>query len=138
MPLNMKQKVLYGMIIFIVVVVGVFLILLWRNPLLFDKQIHMEKKLYSISKTITTEELEQRGYIDTTNVQQTENEKIERFLQKAQNHQKATLKTFQIQENELYVKIFYYDSKTGNIRMLTYLPKKQAGTAPETYADTFK
>lgn len=126
--MKIKRKNLYCIIFLILFVMSILLIFVRYNSLSINK---IEKKLYSMSKTITVKELKQSGYIDTTNIQETKNNKIEKFFLKAQNQKKAVLKTFQMQEDKLYVRIFYSDSKLKEISSLTYLPWSQQSISPD-------
>ncbi len=91
----------------------------------------LERDLYSLSPSLTEEELVRKGYIYLTGVQPAENIEINRFLYYAGSKQKAVLKTFQLQNGEIELKIFYSDPQVGAIRLIQYSLRAQSVTAPD-------
>lgn len=121
----MKDKNSYKLIICAILVsvaVGSIAIVVVsrRNPV-----ASLQKELLSMHSRITEDELHRKGYINTTNPLPEQNEEIQRFLHYSSINQKAykiCLRTYQIVDKELYVKIFWFDPDLNLIRSWTYLP----------------
>lgn len=121
-----KTKRIVAIMLFIVVlVIGTMFV-----AMSYDYS-SLERDLYSLSPSTTEEELVRMGYIDLTGIQPTENIEINRFVYYAGSKQKAVLKTFQSQNGEIELKIFYSDPQVGAIRLLPYSLRAQSVTAPD-------
>lgn len=94
-------------------------------------EITLLKAMYSLSKTVTKEEMEDLGYIDVSDVHRQKNEKIENFLQQVRMNRKAILKTFQIQKGEMTSRCFYHDPQWDFIRSWRYFPWVQVADVRE-------
>lgn len=120
-----QKKIYYFILILLLLTVASALIFLRLN------EPTLEEELFSLKSTIDEEELRKMGYIDISNIHQTENEEIKNFLIRSQNYQKAVIKTFQVKDGELYAKIFYSDPELREIRSWTFVPWKQRAIAPD-------
>lgn len=91
----------------------------------------IEKLLYSLTPSITEEELERDGFINISGVLPKENKVISRFLSKVETNKKSILKLFYWYEKDLYIKILFYDPDYKEVRSWTYLPIKQYAVSPD-------
>lgn len=131
-----NRKVYCGIFIIVLLLMCIVLIVMrYRkyNPYL------IEQRIYAIESSITARELEQMGYIDISDILQTENKEITKFLYRAERKQNAILYTFQMENEELYVRVFYSNPKLNEIISLRYFPKTQVALGPELrYSNTAK
>lgn len=131
-----NRKVYCGILITVLVLLSiVFIVMRYRkyNPYL------IQQRVFAMESSITARELEQMGYIDITDILQTENKEITKFLYRAERKQNAILYTFQMENEELYVRVFYSNPKLNKIISLRYYPKKQGVLAPDLrYSNTAK
>ena len=117
-----------------IVVIMLFIVVLVIGTLIVATSCDyssLERNLYSLSPSLTEEELVRMGYIDLTGIQPAENIEINRFVYYAGSKLKAVLKTFQSQNGEIELKIFYSDPQVGAIRLLPYSLRAQSVTAPD-------
>lgn len=123
--LKLKKKGLYYTLLFTLFLTICAVLIIKFNT------VSLEEELYSLERTVNENDLKQMGYIDTTNIHQAENKKIKEFLRLAQGHQKATLRTFYVEDGELYAKIFYSDPELKEIRLWTFTPLNQVSIDPD-------
>lgn len=121
-----NSKILYCILIFVffLIICSIFVFIQYNS-------VSFEEELYSLERTVNENDLKQMGYIDTTNIHQAENKKIKEFLRLAQGNQKATLRTFYVEDGELYAKIFYSDPELKEIRLWTFTPLNQVSIDPD-------
>lgn len=97
------------------------------------------RQMDSLSTAVGLEQLKEAGYIDVTGVRAAGNPEITRFLEAAAARRKASLKTYFIENGDLFVKLFVYDPQLKLIRSWTYEPRKQAEDDPDKrFSITYK
>lgn len=92
---------------------------------------NIENYLYSLSKTINEHELEKKGFINVSGIQDKEIDKITNFLNDTKINKKSLLKVYNNDNNKLYTKVFYYDSDYKEIQSWTYYPWEQYASSPD-------
>lgn len=97
------------------------------------------RQMDSLSTGVGLEQLKEAGFIDVTGVRAAENPEITRFLKTAAARREASLKTYFIENGDLFVKLFVYDPQFKLIRSWTYEPRKQAEDDPDKrFSITYK
>lgn len=122
-----------------ILLIGVLIILI-LTIWIVKKQGYSEEdaweELMSLKSNISMEDLKQKGYIDVSQVMDTENEEIKSFLQDAKNKKKSTLRIATVVDDRLCAKILVYNKKMNAIVMQTMYPEKQQGESPDKCFDT--
>lgn len=127
-----KKKYLKIAVLAVAVGIGIFY---WKYVRHFSYAGYLEQKLYALPQDITAKELEQKGYLNVTNVLEGESKKITKFLRNAKMRSHAVLKTFWVKEDDIYAKVYYSDPKLKRIRSFTYLVKRRGGENPDGHYD---
>lgn len=116
----MKRKncIIVLILLLVIVAAGVFIGLKYYFGVDISR---LEREVYSFSPSVTEEELEEKGYINTSGIQPQQNQEIEKFLleSKAKNPWNKVLRVYTWEDGKLLVQILYADYKLGEIRTWT-------------------
>lgn len=97
-------------------------------------------ELMALEVDITMDDLKRKGYLDVSQVMDSENEEITAFLEDARNRNNCRLRIANIVEGTLCAKILVYNRDLNAIEMWTMRPNRQQADDPgkrfstETYA----
>lgn len=129
LKLNYEKKHLYLFLILIIIIAITGFIYYFKNKTnIIDKEL---KEIYSLPKTYTLDQAINDGIVNVTGVCMEKSKKIDDFLLKATQKQWAILKTIELNNEDLIIKVYVYDDRINEIRLWKYLIKRQAALSPD-------
>lgn len=123
---SQKIWIIFAILTAILLCVGTVFYYIHKNSI--ESQLH---RMESLNTAVTFMQLDKAGYINVTGIKTAEEPKITRFLTNAKARRAATIRTYFIQQGNLFVELYVYDPSLNLIRSWTYEPWKQAGDDPD-------
>ena len=119
--------------VYIITIVGfiigcIIIFILYKQYSISPQTI--EQNLYSLNPSVTIEQMEKKGFINISGIQKGENKTITKFLIDAKNNNKSLLKLLILENDKMYLRVFYSDPEKKEIRGWTYLPWEQKAISP--------
>lgn len=127
MKANNKKLFLTLGIILLVLAAAIFIWAKYFSGYDIDK---LEQEMYKLPTDVTETELEEMGYINVSDIQQSKNLEIEKFIQCAIEGREKVLRIQLEEEGEWRTKIYYVVPEAREVRVSSYTPKEQHGEAP--------
>ncbi|MHC1722188.1 MAG: hypothetical protein AB9836_03160 [Aminipila sp.] len=95
------------------------------------------QRLYKLPTTYTLEDAVKDNIVDVTEVHNSKNKEINKFLTKVNKKRWAVLETVQRVNNDLLINLYNYDDNINQIRNFKYYVKSQTGESPDKRFDSY-
>lgn len=124
----------------VIIVIGVIVIYVWISKKEYYSGDAAWNELLSLDADVTMQTLQEKGYIDVSQVMDSQNHTITSFLKNAGNGERGILKITGVSDDKLFAKILVcgYSGKPETIVMWTIYPNTQQADARKCFAtETF-
>lgn len=132
----MRKRIGKIVSIFFIILISIIVIYMWISKKEYYSGDGAWNELLALDTDVTMQILQEKGYIDVSQVMGSENSAITSFLKDARNRERGVLRIAGVSDDKLYAKILVcgYSGNPETIVMWTIYPNTQQGQAPKCFA----